>query len=231
MTLAPVLEPETRTVAHGRRQDRDLDLVAALRLREQTSAERLVATYGDRAYRLAMGITGNRQDAEEVVQDACWVVVRKIDSFRGESTFGSWFYRIVANGAYAKTRSRHNRRHDLSWDEVLPCFDERGHAMLMADWSPRVDDPAIQSELREALTAAIAELPDLYRMVLVLRDVEGLSNLEVAEALGLNVPLVKTRVHRARLFLRKRLDHAMTSDATIAIKILARTPSAEIPAA
>ena len=79
--------------------------------------------------------------------------------------------------------------------------------------------------------AAIAELPDLYRTVLVLRDVEGLSNLEVAEALGLNVPLVKTRVHRARLFLRKRLDHAMTSDATIAIKILARTPSAEIPAA
>src|SRR6266702_279999 len=131
------------------RVDRDQQLVEALRLREPTAAERLVATYGDRAYRLAVGITGSRQDAEEVVQDACWVVIRKIDSFRGESAFGSWFYRIVANGACAKTRSRHNRRHDLSWDEVLPFFDERGHAVPMADWSARVDDPAIQSELRE----------------------------------------------------------------------------------
>lgn len=228
MSLTMVLEPETRPVTQGCRQDRDLDLIAALRRREPTAAERLVATYGDRAYRLAVGITGNRQDAEEVVQDACWVVIRKIDSFRGESAFGSWFYRIVANGACAKTRSRQNRRHDLSWDEVLPFFDERGHAVPMTDWSARVDDPAIQSELREALTAAIAELPDLYRTVLVLRDVEGLSNLEVAQALGLNVPIVKTRVHRARLFLRKRLDHVMTSDTTIAVKILAGDGSRKI---
>jgi DNA-directed RNA polymerase specialized sigma24 family protein len=82
--------------------------------------------------------------------------------------------------------------------------------------------------LREALTAAIAELPDLYRTVLVLRDVEGLSNLEVAQALGLNVPIVKTRVHRARLFLRKRLDHVMTSDPTIAVKILVGDGSRKI---
>ena len=217
MSLAMVLEPETRTVAQGRRADRDLALVDALRLREPTAAERLVAAYGDRAYRLATGITGNGQDAEEVVQDACWSVVRKIDSFRGESTFGSWFYRIVANAAYGKLRSRQSRPRELSLDEVLPFFDEHGrHAMPVADWSEHVDDSAVQSELRETLTSAIGELPDLYRTVLVLRDVEGLSNLEIAKALGLNVPVVKTRVHRARLFLRKRLGEALMSDAPTA---------------
>jgi RNA polymerase sigma-70 factor (ECF subfamily) len=214
MSVETVLEPETRAVAQGRRADCDLSLVEALRLREPTAAERLVATYGERAYRLAVGITGDGQDAEEAVQDACWSVIRKIDMFRGESTFGSWFYRIVANAAYGKLRSRKNRRHDLSLDDALPFFDEEGHhAMPVDDWSARVDDPAVQSELRETLTAAIAELPDLYRTVLVLRDVEGLSTLEIARALGLSVPIVKTRAHRARLFLRKQLGAVLTSDA------------------
>lgn len=213
MSLAMVLEPEIHTVAPERRADRDLELVRALRRGEPTAAERLVATYGDRAYRLATGITGNGQDAEEVVQDACWNVVRKIDTFRADATFGSWFYRIVANGAYAKLRSRRSQRRDISLDDVLPLFDEQGrHAAPIADWSSRVDDPAVQAELRETLTAAIAELPDLYRTVLVLRDVEGLSSLEIAQALGLNVPVVKTRVHRARLFLRKRLGDVLTAD-------------------
>jgi RNA polymerase sigma-70 factor, ECF subfamily len=207
----------TPTVAREGRLDRDRELVDALRRREPTAAERLVATYADRAYRLAISITGNGQDAEEVVQDACWSVVRKIETFRGDASFGSWFYRIVANAAYAKTRSRQARRHDLPLDDVLPFFDEDGrHATPLVDWSSDAYDPVTQTELREALTAAIADLPDLYRTVLVLRDVEGLSNQEVAEALGLNVPSVKTRVHRARLFLRKRLADVMTVDAIAA---------------
>src|SRR2546425_7064886 len=180
-----------------RRTDRDRELVEALRLHEPTAAERLVATYGERAYRLATSITGSAQDAEEVAQDALWTVVRKIDTFRGESAFGSWFYRIVANAAYQKRRGRPGRRQDLSLDDVLPVFDERGHhVVLMTDWSPRVDDPSVQAELRAALTAAIDELPALYRTALVLHDVEGLSNPEIAEVLGLSLPTVKTRVHR-----------------------------------
>src|SRR5207245_66865 len=87
------------------RIDRDDLLVKALQRREPAAAERLVASYGDRAYRLAVGIAGNARDAEEVVQDAFWAVVRKIDTFRGESTFGTWFYRIVANAAYPKLRT------------------------------------------------------------------------------------------------------------------------------
>src|SRR5205823_7780993 len=101
--------------------DRDLDLLGALRRRDPTAAERLVTTYGERAYRLAASITANAQDAEEVVQDVFWTVVRKIDTFRGESAFGSWFYRIVANAAYQKLRGR-SRRRELSWEEVMPVF-------------------------------------------------------------------------------------------------------------
>src|SRR5262249_2583629 len=107
--------------------DRDAELVEALRLREPVAAERLIARYGDRAYRLAVRITGNQQDAEEAVQDAFWNVVRKIDTFRGESSFGSWIYRITANAAYEKRRCEAHRRNEIMLDEVLPRFDEDGH--------------------------------------------------------------------------------------------------------
>ena len=212
MNPETVLEGDTSAVTHGRRVDRDLALLGALRRRESTATERLVATYGDRAYRLAIRITGNRSDAEEVVQDAFWAVIRKIDTFRGDAAFGSWLYRIVANAAYQKVRGRRSGRTDLSLDEVLPLFDEQGrHVAHTADWSARVEDPAVQTELRLALTAAMNELPALSRTILVLRDVEGRSNIEIAEALGLGVPAVKTRVHRARLFLRKQLGDVMTT--------------------
>ena len=218
MALQMTLEPETAVVVRSSCTDRDLDLLEALRQLEPTAAERLVATYGDRAYRLAISITGNGEDAEEVVQDAFWTVVRKIDTFRGESAFGSWLYRIVANAAYHKLRGRQRRWRELSLDEVLPVFDANGcHAASVADWSSRVNDPAVRAELRAALTSAIDELPATYRTVLVLRDVEGQSNSEIADALGLSVAVVKTRVHRARLFLRKRLAQSMTTPDAVSI--------------
>jgi RNA polymerase sigma-70 factor (ECF subfamily) len=200
--------------------NRARQLVEALRRREPTAAERLVDAYGDRAYRLAIGITGTAQDAEEVAQDALWTVVRKIDTFRGESAFGSWLYRIVANAAYQKLRGRHGRRGDISLDEVLPLFHENSrHAAPIADWSPSLADPSRQTELRIALTAAIDELPPGYRAVLILYEVEGLSNIEVAETLGLSVSNVKSRLHRARLFLRKRLADVQGGwDATTAAR-------------
>jgi RNA polymerase sigma-70 factor, ECF subfamily len=212
MGLNAILEPETSTVGQRPRADRDLDLLEALRLHEPTAAERLVTTYGERAYRLATSITGNEQDAEEVVQDAFWTVVRKIETFRGESAFGSWLYRIVANAAYQKLRGWRSRGRDLSLDEVLPSFDAHGrHVGPVADWSAHVDDPSVQTELRLALTSAINELHPVSRTMLVLRDVEGFSNSEIAEALGLSVTIVKVRVHRARLFVRKQLGDAMAT--------------------
>jgi RNA polymerase sigma-70 factor (ECF subfamily) len=186
--------------------------VEALRRREATAAERLVATHGHRAYRLAARITGCAQDAEEVVQDAFWTVVRKIDTFRGDSAFGSWLHRVVANAACQKLRVRRGWRAGRSLDEALPFFDEHGrHGAPVADWAARVDDASLQTDLRLVLTSAIAELPAGYRTVLVLHDVEGLSNAEIAEALSLSVPNVKSRVHRARLFLRKRLADYMVT--------------------
>jgi RNA polymerase sigma-70 factor (ECF subfamily) len=212
MNLQAVLEKTSDLAADGHHIDRDRDLVDALRVSQPMATERLVSRYGERAYRLAVRITGSGQDAEEVVQDAFWTVIRKIDSFRGESAFGSWLYRIVTNAGYQKLRGRQSRRHDISLEEVLPRFDQFGwHVAPAADWSPRVDDPGSRVELRLALTAAIDELPAAYRIVLVLRDVEGRSNSEIAEVLGLNVGVVKTRVHRARLFLRKRLGECMTT--------------------
>src|SRR5437867_2577036 len=164
MSFEAVLDLEASTVARRPRTDRDLELLEALRLHEPTAAERLVATYGERAYRLATSITGNKQDAEEVVQDAFWTVVRKIETFRGESAFGSWLYRIVANAAYQKLRGRQSRGRDLSLDEVLPSFDAHGrHVGPVADWSAHVDDPSAQTELRMALTSAINELPPVSR--------------------------------------------------------------------
>jgi len=187
--------------------DRDGTLVAALRRGDPTAAEDLVAVYGDRAGRLAMRITRNAQDAEEAVQDAFLSVIRKIDLFRGDASFGSWVYRIVANAAYLCCRRRRRRSADVSLDKLLPVFDEHGrHAGPIADWSTSVDDPARQTELRMVLSAAIEELPADYRAVVVLRDIEGRPHREIAETLGLTVVNVKMRVHRARLFLRKRLE-------------------------
>src|SRR5437879_10085168 len=160
--------------------DRDCRLVDALRRREVTAAERLVATFGNRAYRLAIGITGNRQDAEEAVQDSFWNVVRGIDTFRGRSSFRSWVYRITANAAYQKRRRGAHRRNEITLDEVLPHFHEDGHhADPITDWSTRLYDPAMQRQLRDVLASAVEELPPHYRAALVLRDVEGLSIAEV----------------------------------------------------
>ena len=201
------LDPETTPP----RVDRDGQLLHALRLREATAAERLVAAYGHRAYRLAIGITGNGPDAEEAVQDAFWSVVRKIDMFRGDSSLGSWIYRITANAAYQKRRSSAHRRDEISLDEVLPSFHEDGrHAEPIRDWSASIDDPALQAELRAALDSAIRELPAHYRAVIILHDVEGVSMAEAAGSLGITVATAKTRAHRARLFLRKRLSMFMT---------------------
>src|SRR2546425_12963112 len=136
------------------------DLLEALRHHEPAAAECLVGAYGERAYRLAARITRNEQDAEEVVQDAFYAVIRKIDTFRGESAFGSWLYRIVANAAYQKLRAHRRRRDEGCRDEVLSSFDEHSrHVPRIADWSAGGDDPSIQTELRMALEAAIDQFP------------------------------------------------------------------------
>lgn len=193
------------TVAGGPRVDVDAALVEALRRDEPEATEQLVERYGDRVYRLAVRITGSNEDAEEAAQDALWTAARKIHTFKGDSAFGSWLYRIAANAAYQKLRTRKAKAREVALDDVLPSLDDRRHFEPMDDWSNRVDEKALQGELRAVLENAIAALPPDYRTALVLHDVEGLSNPDIAEALGISLPAVKSRVHRSRLFVRKRL--------------------------
>ena len=193
------------------RVDPDAGLVQALRQGEPAATEQLVNTYGDRVYRLAIRITGLNEDAEEVAQDALWTAARKIHMFKGDAAFGSWLYRITANAAYQKLRARKGRQHELPWEQMLPALDEEGrHFEPMDDWSPRVDEHALQGELREVLTTAIEGLPPDYRTAFVMHDMEGRSNPEITATLGISLPAVKSRVHRSRLFLRQRLADYMT---------------------
>jgi RNA polymerase sigma-70 factor (ECF subfamily) len=195
------------SVAPGTRVDADADLVEALRAEAPDAAERLVERFGDRVYRLAMRITGSKEDAEEAAQDALWTAARKIGMFKGESAFGSWVYRITANAAYQKLRTRRQKSAEIAMDDVLPSLDDDGrHFEPMDDWSNRVDERALQSELRDVLQQAIDGLPPDYRTALVMHDVEGLSNPDIAETLGISLPAVKSRVHRSRLYVRKRLS-------------------------
>ncbi len=190
--------------------DGDAALVEALRREDPEAPEQLVETFGDRVYRLALRITGSNEDAEEAAQDALWTAARKIGTFKGESAFGSWLYRIAANAAYQKLRARKAKSREIGMDDVLPTLDDDGrHFEPMADWSERVDEQALQGELRRVLSDAIDGLPPDYRTALVLHDVEGLSNPDIAETLGISLPAVKSRVHRSRLFVRKQLADYM----------------------
>lgn len=193
--------------------DRDAGLVEALRRDDPEAPELLVERFGDRVYRLALRITGSNEDAEEAAQDALWTAARKIQMFKGESAFGSWLYRITANAAYQKLRARRAKAAEIALDDVLPALDQDGrHFEPMDDWSNRVDEHALQGELRRVLADAIDALPPDYRTALVMHDVEGLSNPDIADALGISLPAVKSRVHRSRLFVRKRLaDYMQTA--------------------
>jgi RNA polymerase sigma-70 factor (ECF subfamily) len=198
------------TTDSGTRVDRDAALVEALRRGDPQAMEQLVETYADRVYRLTLRITGSKEDAEEATQDALWAAGRKIHTFKGDSAFGSWLYRIAANTGYMKLRARKAKAREIAIEDVLPALDDRGlHFEPMDDWSPRVEEQALNGELREILDAAIAELPPDYRTALVLHDVEGMPNPDVAEALGISLPAVKSRIHRSRLYLRKRLSDYM----------------------
>jgi len=201
------------SVAPVPRVDADAELVEALRREEPDAPDRLVERYGDRVYRLAMRITGLKEDAEEAAQDALCTAARKVHMFKGESAFGSWIYRITANAAYQKLRTRRQKAPEIALEDVLPSLDGDGrHFEPMDDWSNRVDEQALQGELRRVLQQAIDGLPPDYRTALVLHDVEGLSNPDIAEALNISLPAVKSRVHRSRLFVRKQLaDYLKTA--------------------
>jgi RNA polymerase sigma-70 factor (ECF subfamily) len=191
----------------------DRDLVARMRRGDSTALEPLIEQHAGRLYRVAVGITGNPCDAEEVVQDAFVTLVRKLDSFEGRAAVGTWLYRVAINGALGKRRARRDVR-ELSLEDCLPTFLEDGHragdrTFLLADWSQDPEDSLAASEARATLERALDALPPDYRAVVLLRDVEELSNDEAAELLGESVGAVKSRLHRARMALREQVTRAV----------------------
>jgi RNA polymerase sigma-70 factor (ECF subfamily) len=169
------------------------------------TAEQVFHQYAPRVFHLARRILGNDADAEDVTQDVLLQVVRKLDSFRGDSDLFTWLHRVTVNAAIAH-RSRRARREEHELHDAHNHFLESGsHAKPMRPWSVGTDQQALNHEREKMIETAIARLPETYRDVFVLADVEGLSNAEIGDMLQLSLPAVKSRLHRSRMMMRDAL--------------------------
>jgi RNA polymerase sigma-70 factor, ECF subfamily len=182
----------------------ELVLVNAAKAGDVGAFEELVRRYDRNVFRIAQHITQNREDAEDVVQDAFLKAYENLPQFQGQSKFYTWLVRIAVNEALMKLRRRRPERM-VSLDEEVRT-EEDSMPREIADWSPNPEQQYNQAELKDILGKTIQGLPPSFRTVFVLRDVEGLSTEETAEALNLSIPAVKSRLLRARLQLRERLN-------------------------
>src|ERR1700730_1430254 len=181
----------------------ELTLVQAAKRGDDSAFEELVRRYDRNVFRIAQHITQNREDAEDVVQEAFLKAYGNLAQFQEQSKFYTWLVRIAVNEALMKLRRRRPER-TVSLDEEIKTEDD-SLPREIADWSPNPEQLYNQSELREILSKTIQGLPPGFRTVFVLRDVEGLSTEETAAALEASAPAVKSGVPRARLQLRERL--------------------------
>ncbi len=182
----------------------ELVLVRAAKGGDDEAFNQLVKRYDRNVFRIAQHITQNREDAEDVVQDAFLKAYTNLQQFQEQSKFYTWLVRIAVNEALMKLRRRRPER-TVSLDEDIQTGED-SIPREVADWSPNPEQNYNQAELREILTKTIQGLPSGFRTVFILRDVEGLSTEETADALELSIPAVKSRLLRARLQLRERLN-------------------------
>jgi RNA polymerase sigma-70 factor (ECF subfamily) len=182
----------------------EMQLVRRAKRGDDSAFEELVRRYDRNVFRIAQHITQNREDAEDVVQEAFLKAYGNLTKFQEQSKFYTWLVRIAVNEALMKLRRRKPER-TVSLDEEVKTEDD-SLPREVADWSPNPEQMYNQAELRDILTRTIQGLPEGFRTVFVLRDKEGLSTEETAEALGLSIPAVKSRLLRARLQLRERLN-------------------------
>jgi len=181
-------------------------LLDRLRKGSPDAVNELLRLFQGKIFNLAMSILKNESDAEEATQDVFMTVVRKADTFKGNSALYSWMYRICVNTCLMRLRGK-RRNETVSIEEFMPVFTEEGmHASPMDDWSKEVERKALNEELGQMIRKYTDQLSEKYKVVFVLSDVEGLSNEETAQILGLTVPAVKSRLHRARLYLREQLS-------------------------
>ncbi|MEZ5291449.1 MAG: sigma-70 family RNA polymerase sigma factor [Vicinamibacterales bacterium] len=190
------------------RTSSDAALLERLQAGDESALTDLARTYGARVYQLAFRYTRNKEDAEEIVQDVLLKVRDNIDAFRGDAALSSWIYRITFNAAMSRLRSTRSARiHEVPADPA-PAHDEGvARQTEPADWTGLGDDLVHRRQLREALRAAVAELPAIYRAPVILRDLRGLSTEEASRQLNVKDQTLKSRLHRGRLILRDRLAH------------------------
>jgi len=188
-----------------RQHTAERDLIGRMRARDGSAVADLASLYGPRIQQLAFRYLKNWEDAEEVSQDVLLKVYRKIDAFRGDSALSSWIYRITFNTAMSRLRTARFSKHV----EVQPAEIETDSAEHIqaepADWSGLADDQMMRAQMRAQLIGALRHLPEVYRIPVLLRDINGLSTEEASAVLRVKPQTLKSRLHRGRLILRKHL--------------------------
>jgi len=196
-------------------RDTEVELARQLMAGEPEAFDRFVEHFRAKIFHYSWLMCGQRKDAEEVAQETLLKVFESFEHLREPERVRPWVFRIAKNACLMKRRkSVFAPSQELSLDDFLPAMnDEGGQARIqIADWSRLPDREMLQAELREVLARAIGELPESYRSVILLRDLEELSTLETAQILDLTQDAVKTRLHRARLAVRQELDEYLRTD-------------------
>jgi RNA polymerase sigma-70 factor (ECF subfamily) len=184
----------------------DQELIQRLQSRDAEAFDTLFRRHLHRVFRQATHLLGHAGEAEEVVQEVFLAVYEKAQTFRGDAAFTTWLFRLTTNAALSRLRRR-QRSKEVAIEDYLPQFQPDGHHLVrpVIDWSANLEERLADVQRRQLVQDAIALLQPLDKAVLVLSDFEELSNKDIGEALGLTIPAVKARLHRARLFLRGRL--------------------------
>jgi len=197
----PMAVPRRRKSA-----SKDSEIIERLKNGEQEALEIVFNLYSRKLYSVAHRILGEAADTEEVIQDVFWTVYRKAKSFKGDSQLSTWLYRLTVNAALGRVR-RSKKKKEVEYEEFLPKFQEDGHHRVrpVVDWSDTLDEKYAQREIQALVGKALDQLKPIDKSIMVLSDLEGLSDKEISAAVNLTVSAIKTRLHRARLFLRGNL--------------------------
>lgn len=184
-------------------------------LPEKLTPELVFREYAPRIYNLARRMLGNDADAEDVTQDVLLQVVRKLDTFRGDSQISTWLHRVTVNAALAHRQKRANRQKHETGDAADDLLETAAPETAVKRWNVSPEDPVLAAEQHEVIENAIKQLPEPFRDVYLLADVEGLPNSEIGEMLGLSVAAVKSRLHRARMRMRDLLAPHFEGEVTV----------------
>ena len=199
-------------------REAEVELARRLIAGEPEAFDRFVEHFRAKIFHYSWLMCGHREDAEEVAQETLLKVFENFDRLHEPERVRPWVFRIAKNACLMKRRkSIFAPSRELSLDDFLPAMDHEGgrEKLQIADWSRLPDHQLLQSEMKQVLDGAISELPENFRSVILLRDMEELSTLETAQILDLTEDVVKTRLHRARLAVRQKLDEYLRTDGRV----------------